>query len=79
MPCAHKTAVFDLRRRVMELPPEAIAKPLLAGQRSVKDILAQLVWWDQRLVMTLPPAQSRSPSACLCTIRYRSAIRGPKK
>jgi uncharacterized damage-inducible protein DinB len=38
------------------MPPERVHAPLLAGGRSVKDVLGHLTWWDQWLLVTLPPA-----------------------
>lgn len=41
---------------VAALPPAARVEPLLPGDRSVKDVLGHITWWDQWLLVTLPPA-----------------------
>ena len=41
---------------VTALPPAARVEPLLPGDRSVKDVLGHITWWDQWLLLTLPPA-----------------------
>ncbi|MFN8467512.1 MAG: DinB family protein [Caldilineaceae bacterium] len=41
---------------VTALPPAAREEPLLPGDRSVKDVLGHITWWDQWLLLTLPPA-----------------------
>jgi hypothetical protein len=41
---------------VTALPPAARLEPLLPGDRSVKDVLGHITWWDQWLLLTLPPA-----------------------
>ncbi len=51
-----KASVSHLQRLVAEFPPAATTRPLLGGERSVKDMLAHLAWWDQWLLTTLPPA-----------------------
>ncbi len=40
---------------VTALPLVAREKPLLPGDRSVKDVLGHITWWDQWLLLTLPP------------------------
>ena len=41
---------------VTALPPAAREEPLLPGDRSVKDVLGHITWWDQWLLLTLPSA-----------------------
>lgn len=47
-------------RRVVDgvtaLPPAQRVAPLLPEDRSVKDVLGHITWWDQWLLLTLPPA-----------------------
>jgi hypothetical protein len=40
---------------VTALPPASRLEPLLPGDRSVKDVLGHITWWDQWLLLTLPP------------------------
>lgn len=49
-------AIQRATQAVKALPPDQISQPLLAGDRSVKDVLGHLTWWDQWLLVTLPPA-----------------------
>jgi hypothetical protein len=39
------------------IAPAQMLKARLPGDRSVKDVLAHLTWWDQWLLITLPPGQ----------------------
>jgi hypothetical protein len=41
---------------VKALPSSARLEPLLPEERSVKDVLGHITWWDQWLLLTLPPA-----------------------
>ncbi len=41
---------------VTALPPAAREEPRLGEGRSVKDVLGHITWWDQWLLLTLPPA-----------------------
>jgi hypothetical protein len=49
-------AIQHLIQTVTSMPPALTQAPLLAGGRSVKDVLGHLTWWDQWLLVTLPPA-----------------------
>jgi hypothetical protein len=40
---------------IAPLSPGQMLEPRLPGGRSVKDVLAHLTWWDQWLLLTLPP------------------------
>ena len=53
-------AIQRVLRAVSALPPRLRHEPLLAGERSVKDVLGHLTWWDQWLLLTLPPAIGES-------------------
>ena len=48
---------------VTTLPPAARLEPLLPGERSVKDVLGHITWWDQWLLLTLPPAEGEPAPA----------------
>lgn len=51
---------------VQAMPPALIEKPSLPGDRSVKDVLGHLTWWDQWLLVNLPPAPGElSPAITL--------------
>ena len=54
-------AIQRVTRAVQAMPPAQINAPLLAGGRSVKDVLGHLTWWDQWLLVTLPPAPGDLP------------------
>ena len=41
---------------VTAMPQAEKVEPLLPGDRSVKDVLGHMTWWDQWLLLTLPPA-----------------------
>ncbi len=56
-------AIQRLVQLVSTLSAEQIQEPLLAGGRSVKDVLGHLTWWDQWLLVTLPPATGESALA----------------
>ncbi len=47
---------------ITRLTPDAMIEPRLAGNRSVKDVLAHLTWWDQWLLFTLPANQTTGNS-----------------
>jgi hypothetical protein len=42
---------------IAPLSPAQLIAPSLAGERSIKDLLAHLTWWDQWLLVTLPADQ----------------------
>lgn len=48
-------AIQRLVDAIAPLSPAQLEEPRLAGGRSVKDVLAHVIWWDQWLLMTLPP------------------------
>lgn len=48
-------AVQRVVHSLAALSPEQMQAPLLGGDRSVKDLLAHIAWWDEWLVYTLPP------------------------
>ena len=48
-------AIQRVMQTVSSMPPALIQEPLLADGRSVKDVLGHLTWWDQWLLVTLPP------------------------
>ena len=55
-----------IQRVVQTVTPMSLAlrqEPLLPGGRSVKDVLGHLTWWDQWLLITLPPAAGESALA----------------
>jgi hypothetical protein len=54
-------AIQRVNQAVKTMPPDQIDAPLLAGGRSVKDVLGHLTWWDQWLLVTLPPAPGDPP------------------
>lgn len=58
-------AVQRVVQAVIALSPDQMAAPQLAGDRSVKDLLAHITWWDQWLLFTLPadPRLTQHPSA----------------
>ena len=49
-------AIQRLVQTVIPMSPALTRERLLAGGRSVKDVLGHLTWWDQWLLVTLPPA-----------------------
>jgi len=49
-------AIQRLVQTVTSMSPALTREPLLAGGRSVKDVLGHLTWWDQWLLVTLPTA-----------------------
>ena len=49
-------AIQRVLQSVTHMSPAQIHEPRLAGGRSVKDVLGHLTWWDQWLLITLPPA-----------------------
>lgn len=51
-------AMQRLDQALAPLSPAQMLDPRLPGERSVKDVLAHLAWWDQWLLVTLPPDQS---------------------
>ena len=56
-------AIQHLVQTVTSMSPALIQEPLLAGDRSVKDVLGHLTWWDQWLLVTLPLAPGESALA----------------
>ncbi len=58
-----ESAIQRLVQLVTPLSPTQATQPLLAEGRSVKDMLAHLTWWDQWLLITLPPARNTSALA----------------
>lgn len=46
---------------VEAMPPAQINAPLLGEGRSVKDVLGHITWWDQWLLVMLPPAPGEPP------------------
>lgn len=54
-------AIQRVMQAVKAMPPTQINAPLLAGGRSVKDVLGHLTWWDQWLLVTLPPVPGDPP------------------
>lgn len=54
-------AIQRVTQAVKTMPADQINAPLLAGGRSVKDVLGHLTWWDQWLLLTLPPAPGDPP------------------
>lgn len=56
-------AIQRVVQLVTALPPAATEEPLLGGGRSVKDVLGHITWWDQWLLMTLPPAPGEAAPA----------------
>ena len=48
---------------VTAMPEAARVEPRLPGDRSVKDVLGHITWWDQWLLLTLPPAQGEPAPA----------------
>ena len=56
-------AIQRVMQQVAAMPPERISEPLLVGGRSVKDVLGHITWWDQWLLVTLPPAPGTPPPA----------------
>lgn len=53
-------AIQRLVQAVSPMSPALTQEPVLAGGRSVKDVLGHLTWWDQWLLVTLPPAKDAS-------------------
>ena len=53
-------AIQRVLRAVSAMPLGLRHEPLLAGERSGKDVLGHLTWWDQWLLLTLPPAIGES-------------------
>lgn len=51
-------AIQRLVQTVTRMSPALTREPLLAGGRSVKDVLGHITWWDQWLLVTMPPAAS---------------------
>lgn len=49
-------AIGRVVQAVSSMPPARTHEPLLGEGRSVKDVLGHLAWWDQWLLVTLPPA-----------------------
>jgi uncharacterized damage-inducible protein DinB len=56
-------AIERVMQMVATMPPAQLTAPLLAGGRSVKDVLGHITWWDQWLLVTLPPAPGTPPPA----------------
>ena len=56
-----KTAILRLQEAVSALPNELTTKPILAGERSVRDVIVHLTWWDQWLLTTLPLLPGAEP------------------
>jgi hypothetical protein len=56
-----KTAILRLQEAVSALPSELTTKPVLSGERSVRDVIVHLTWWDQWLLTTLPPLPGAEP------------------
>ena len=56
-------SIQRLMQTVAQMSPARTQEPLLAGGRSVKDVLGHLTWWDQWLLVTLPPAPGESALA----------------
>lgn len=54
-------SIQRVTQAVKAMPPAQINAPLLAGGRSVKDVLGHLTWWDQWLLVTLPPVPGDPP------------------
>ena len=50
-------AMQRVAQAVARLSPAQMLEPQLPGDRSVKDVLAHLTWWDQWLLFTLPADQ----------------------
>jgi len=53
-------AIQRVVQTVTTMSPALTLEPLLAEGRSVKDVLGHLTWWDQWLLVTLPPAPGES-------------------
>ena len=49
-------AIQRVMQTVTTMSPAQTLEPLLTEGRSVKDVLGHLTWWDQWLLITLPPA-----------------------
>jgi hypothetical protein len=56
-------AIQRVVQTVTSMSPALRQEPLLPGGRSVKDVLGHLTWWDQWLLITLPPAAGESALA----------------
>jgi hypothetical protein len=56
-------AIQRFDQAIAPLSPANMIEPRLSDNRSVKDVLAHLCWWDQWLLFTLPadPYIPRSP------------------
>ena len=59
-----KQAIERVTQAVKAMTPAQVNAPLLAGGRSVKDVLGHLTWWDQWLLVTLPPTPG-DPPVCI--------------
>jgi uncharacterized damage-inducible protein DinB len=56
-------SIQRVMQQVAALPPAQLTAPLLAEGRSVKDVLGHITWWDQWVLVTLPPAPGTPPPA----------------
>ena len=56
-------SIHRLIQMVASMPPAQTQAPLLPEGRSVKDVLGHLTWWDQWLLLTLPPVPGASAPA----------------
>lgn len=57
----NEQAVQRALKALGRLSPAQMIAPLLAGGRTVKDVLAHMTWWDQWLLATLPAVPDAPP------------------